>query len=180
MAGRPHTRERERLQALREQQTENQPAIIPHYEPAAYSDDLIPELLTLGERGLSTAEMAAHWCISEDELKEWENAHHAFAAALRRARTRAKATWERWIREATASGDNRFPAGSWSHYMRAKHPDYEEKGTTIRVDVTKHLVIVDLRTPEPVGDRLLTDGKPLIEGEIVQREAGLTGEKTPR
>ena len=176
MPGRPKIRERQRLQAL----IDANATALPHprrTEPTAYSPDLIPELLDLADQGLAPVEIAAHWAVSEEDLKAWEKAHSDFAVAIRHAYTRAKACWVRWIREAVAKGDSKFAAGAWSHYMRATYPEYDDKkGVTVNLDLGQLVVIQRREPPEPLQERMAAGDKPLIEGRTVRLQHSPTAE----
>jgi hypothetical protein len=174
MAGRAVSRakfdaEQQRLQEARELPTE------PRALPATYSPDLIPELLALADKGLTDAEVSAHWNITEDDLKEWANAHPPFKAAVARARTRAKAWWERSARLAMAERDTRYPAGLFSHVMRARYSEYDDKAGQVHLhfDIGR-LVMMDLRAPELPSQQMVTPPNPLIEHDTGQLAQGLT------
>lgn len=165
MAGRPlsHARfeaEKSRIEAARALPSE------PRAEPTDYSPALIPELISLADLGLTEAEIAAHWFVTEDELKEWAKAHVEFRRAMAQARTRAKAWWERSARLAMAERDTRYPAGLFSHVMRARYPEYEEKtAATVHIDLGSLVVI---SRPEPPTERAVIEAKPLNVRESVK------------
>ncbi len=181
MAGSPLKRarreERHADQLATYETVKRQPLPEPRTTPATYHPDLIGELLTLGANGYSSTEIAAHWAISEQTLEEWGGAHPELATALNHARTREKAWWFSRARLAIATDNNRFPAGAWSHVMRARFPDeYGDKGPTITLDLGSLVVI---QRAEPLGERAAIDAKPLIEGRSVRLAPSLTGEGTP-
>jgi hypothetical protein len=141
----------------------------------AYTPDLIDEALDLANCGLSEVEIAAHWAIDIDTLRQWEEAHTDFEAALSRARSAAEAWWEEKARRALELRDNRFPAGAWAMVMKARFPNYRERvEVNHRIDITKRLVLVDLRTPGLLGEQGVDGASPLIESEVVRLDAGLT------
>ncbi|MCA3700826.1 MAG: hypothetical protein IOB84_13720 [Brevundimonas sp.] len=112
---------------------------------------------------MTEVETAAHWAISEDTLEEWRKAHPTFAEALRRARTRAKAWWQRQPRLAIREKDNKFPAGAWAQQVRALFPEYDDKRGSVTVSLNlAELVRINV---EPTVDRLPGEAKPLIEGK---------------
>lgn len=181
MAGTPLKRarreEREADQLASFETVKRQPLPEPRSEPADYHPDLIQELLTLGANGYSSTEIAAHWAISEQTLEEWGKAHPELSTALNHARTREKAWWFSRARLAIASDNNRFPAGAWSHVMRARFPDeYGEKGPTITLDLGSLVVIQRAQPAEPLGERAATAPNALIEGRAVRLGHGLTGD----
>ncbi len=165
MAGRPLAQARaqaalEAIRAASETPTE------PRSEPIDYSPDLCAEAIQLADIGMLGAELAGHWAISEETLKEWEEAHPDLKAALQRARTRAKAWWQRQPRIAIREKDNKFPAGAWSQQVRALFPEYDDKsGVTINLDLGQ-LVVIQRR--EPTDDRLPLPPKPMIERQTPQ------------
>lgn len=146
----------------------------PRTEPATYHPDLLPELLALAGEGYSATEIAAHWAISEETLQEWAKAHLALAETLNHARAREKAWWLSRARLAIRDDNNRFPAGAWSHVMRARFPEYDDK-QVIQIDLGQ-LVIIQRSRPEPLQERTADSAKPLIEGRAVRLAHGLTGE----
>lgn len=180
MAGTPLKRarreERQADQLATYETVKRPPLPEPRDTPAEYSPDLIPELMALASEGYSSTEIAAHWAISEEEMTEWEKAHSDFATALNHARAREKAWWLSRARLAIKNDNNRFPAGAWSHVMRARFPEYDDKsGLGALLDLGA-LVIIQRRQPEPLGERAAHDAKPLIEGRSVRLDDSLTGE----
>lgn len=165
MAGRSISRARYEAEQLRIAEARELPS--PQREqPITYSADLDAEIIALADRGLMPAEIAAHWAISEEELKEWEEAHDTFRAAARRARTRAKAWWQRQPRQAISEGNNKFPAGAWAQQVRAMFPEYDDKANvSVRLDLGSLVVI---SRPEPPTQRTALDVKPLIEHATVK------------
>jgi len=172
MAGTPLKRarqaEREADQLANTPSVQRAPLPEPHDQPADYAPERIPELLALASQGYDLSECAAHWCRSEDEVKEWGKACPAFQAALNHARAREKAWWSSRARLAIRDDNNRFPAGAWSHVMRARFPEYDDKpGVTVNIDLGS-LVVVRLDPPEPLGERVAEPPKPLIEHEPIR------------
>jgi transposase-like protein len=111
--------------------------------PTAYSEDLIAEIVALAEEGYSVVEVAAHWSIDEALIDIWREEHPEFDAALRRARTFEKAWWMSRARHALRDDNNRFPAGAWSHVMRARFPEYDDKkGVTVQLDLGQLVRVV--------------------------------------
>lgn len=182
MAGTPLKRARREAREadqLATFETVKRPALPePRDTPADYSPDLIPELLTLGANGYAPAEIAAHWCISEERLQEWGKAHQDFAEALNHARAREKAWWLSRARLAIRDDNNRFPAGAWSHVMRARFPEFDDK-QTITLDIGS-LVVIQRNRPEPLQERTADEAKPLIEGRCVRLPDSLTGPDQPQ
>jgi hypothetical protein len=163
MAGRPLSAARaiaeaERITKARELPTE------PREEPATYSPEIIPELLALSDLGLTPAEIAAHWNVTEADLTEWAETHAPFKAAVARARTRSKAWWERSARLAMAERDTRYPAGLFSHVMRARYTEYDDKPQGLVLDLSG-LVLVNLRDQAQLAglpaQQTVIDAKPL-------------------
>lgn len=147
-------------------------------QPIHYTPDLDAEALALADIGMTEVETAAHWAIDEETLEEWRKAHPSFAAALRRARTRAKAWWQRQPRLALREKDNKFPAGAWAQQVRALFPEYaDHKGVTVTLNLAD-LVRVERR--QPTVDRLPGTDKPLIEGEASGLEHGRGREGSAR
>jgi hypothetical protein len=186
MAGRPLTRARQAdaERKLREATTTPTPR---RTEPAPYSDDLAPEVIELGRNGFSPAEIADHLAVDEQTLEQWGEAHEALRDAMSRARTACKAWWERQARVAVATGDTRFAAGAWSHLMRAKFPEYDEKrGFTVQIDVSKFVVLNLADSPDermPGGSKALSDKATVrlpashtVEGEVIS--GSVAGETT--
>lgn len=178
MAGTPLKRarraEREADQLATYETVKRAPLPQPHDTPAEYTPERIPELLALASEGYDLSECAAHWCRSEDEVKGWGKACPDFQAALNHARAREKAWWSSRARLAIRDDNNRFPAGAWSHVMRARFPEYDDKqGVTVNIDLGS-LVVVRLDAPEPLGERVADSAKPLIEGETVRQDVSLT------
>jgi len=150
----------------------------PRSEPATYHPDLIGELMTLASEGYSATETAAHWAISEETLTQWGEAHSDLSEALKLARTREKAWWTSRARVAISTDNNRFPAGAWSHVMRARFPEYDDKsGLSVTIDLGA-LVTIHRNQPEPLGERAAHSAKPLIDGHAVRLGDSLTGEGT--
>lgn len=145
----------------------------PRQTPAEPSDDTAAEIILLGAQGLADAQIAHHLAVTLDELREWENAHQAIKRALSRARTAAQAWWEEQGRRAVITENNRFPAAMWQTAMR-RFAGYEDK-PTVSIDLGS-LVVIQRARPEPTGDRLAEDAKPLIEGRSVRLEASPTVE----
>ena len=173
MAGRSLSKARaeaelERIRSASETPTPPRPA------PIEYTPDLCEEAIALAGIGMTGAELAAHWAISDETMNAWERAHPAFADALQRARTCARAWWQRQPRLAIREKDNKFPAGAWSQQVRALFPQYDDR-QTITIDLGA-LVVIQRNPPEPLGKRAADDAKPLIEGRCVRLPASLTGE----
>lgn len=176
MAGRSISRARYEAEQLRIQEARQLPSE-PRSEPATYSPDLDAEIIALASLGLMPAEIAAHWAISEEELKEWEEAHSSFRDAARRARTRAKAWWQRQPRQAISEGNNKFPAGAWAQQVRAMFPEYDDKaGASVRIDLGSLVVI---HRPEPPSRRTDDETSALIEHATVRLPASQTVENEP-
>lgn len=152
----------------------------PRSSPADYSPDLAAEAIALADIGMTGAELAAHWAISEETMQQWGEAHPEFADALRRARTRAKAWWQRQPRLAIRAQDNKFPAGAWAQQVRALFPEYADKpGVTVNVDMGQ-LVQIVRREPDQLTDgQSPANARPLIDHEVVRLPGGLTGEGSP-
>jgi len=148
----------------------------PRTEPATYHPDLLTELLDLAGEGYSATEIAAHWAISEETLEAWGKAHPALSDTLNHARAREKAWWLSRARLAIRDDNNRFPAGAWSHVMRARFPEWDDK-PTVHLDLGS-LVIVHRNRPEPLQERAAGDAKPLIEGRAIRLAHSPTGEGT--
>jgi hypothetical protein len=147
--------------------------------PADYSPDLIPELLNLADLGLTAAEIAAHWNVTEQELQEWAEAHSEFKAAVARARTRSKAWWERSARLAMAERDTRYPAGLFSHVMRARYSEYDDKDRlAVQIDLSG-LVMVQRPMPGLPGQQTVIEAKPLSVRETARLDASQTAESDP-
>lgn len=180
MAGRPLRRAR-----LAEQQastlatdpaTKRTDLPAPRTEPASYSADLLPELLALAADGYASVEIAAHWAVSEETLQDWAKAHPEFKEALSHARALEKAWWMSRARLALRDNNNKFPAGAWSHVMRARFPEFADgPGVQINIGAADRLVIVTRR--DPYGEQLTGGQSPgeanaLIEGEASGLDAG--------
>lgn len=180
MAGTPLKRarreERQQHELTTSEATKRPPLPEARSEPADYHPDLIPELLTLAADGYSTTEIAAHWAISEETLSGWEKAHSELEDALSRARAREKAWWLSRARLAIKNDNNRFPAGAWSHVMRARFPEFDDKDSLTRLLDLGALVVIHRRQPEPLQERVVDGAKPLIEGRTVQLPMSPTGE----
>lgn len=144
--------------------------------PIEYTDDLPDEAVELGAQGLSDTEIAAHWSIDTDTLREWANGHGELKGALSRARASAEAWWEEKARRALELRDNRFPAGAWAMVMKARFPNYRERlEVNGGIDVTHRLVLVDARGPGLVDNQTVTGAKPLKRNKVTQPAASLTG-----
>lgn len=176
MAGSPLRRARRQLreaEQLADVQASRPTLPQPRQTPAQYEPALLDELMTLANQGYATAEIAAHWAISEETLDGWAKTHSELAEALSRARVREKAWWLTKAREAIRDDNNRFPAGAWSHIMRARFPEYDDKrGVTVNVDLS---ALVRVAIPEPLQERVSDAGKALIEHEPVGLSQSLTG-----
>lgn len=143
-------RKAERLEALRALEGETLPLPTEkRSEPIPYSDDLPAECVELGRQGLSEAQIAAHWAIDIETMREWGDQYPALKAALSRARTAMRAWWEEKARSAIVKGDNRFPAGAWSQVMRARFSEYDDKQLApVVIDLRQ---LVQIRLPDPAG-----------------------------
>jgi hypothetical protein len=173
MAGRSLSRARAEAELERIRSANDTPTPA-RTEPAPYTHDLCDEAILLADIGMIGAELAAHWAVSEETMAEWEKAHQAFADALQRARTRARAWWQRQPRLAIRAQDNKFPAGAWSQQVRALFPAYDDR-TPIHIDLGQ-LVIIQRSRPEPLQERAADGAKLLIEGEAVRPRLSLTGQ----
>ncbi|MBG7616481.1 hypothetical protein IWC96_14480 [Brevundimonas sp. BAL450] len=174
MAGRSlsHARaqaELERIRAASDTPTPQRQHPIP-YDPA-----LNDEAIALADIGMTGAELAAHWCISEETMMGWSEAHPDFKEALQRARTRAKAWWQRQPRLAIREKDNKFPAGAWSQQVRALFSEYaDQSGPTIHIDLGR-MVVIHRRDPQQLtGDQLPRLDKSLIHQASVQHQPSWT------
>jgi hypothetical protein len=178
MAGRPHSAARAQTEAERIRKARELPSE-PRTIPATYSPELIPDLLNLADLGLTDAEIAAHWNITEQELRDWTEAHVEFKAAVARARTRSKAWWERSARLAMAERDTRYPAGLFSHVMRARFSEYDDKDkTTVHIDLSG-LVVVSRRAPELPSEQTAAGRNVLIEQQPVRLTTSPTAGDDP-
>lgn len=123
--------------------------------PVTYSEDLTAEFVALAEEGYSAVEVAAHWSIDEALIDQWRDEHSDFDEALRRARTLEKAWWMSRARHALRDDNNRFPAGAWSHVMRSRFPEYDDKkGLTVQLDLGQLVrIVMPVATPAPLGPR---------------------------
>lgn len=180
MAGRPKTRaklEAEQAQdAALDLATTRTTDIPPRTEPADYSDDLIPELIALSSRGFSPVEVIAHWSIDQETWGQWQDAHPAFSRAVRRARACEQAWWMTSARVAVETNNNRYPAGVWSHVMRARFPEFAD-AVTVNVDLSRQLVLIDARsTPGLMGDQTVESQNPLIINGSVRLLDGQTAQ----
>jgi hypothetical protein len=73
--------------------------------------------------------------------------------------------------------DNKFPAGAWSQAMSAMFPGYDKKDRVgITFDITRNLIMMDLRTAEPLSEQTVGDPNPLIEHGPARLVASQTGE----
>lgn len=178
MAGRSFTKARYEAEQLRIAEARELPS--PQRDnPIPYSPDLDQEIIALATLGLMPAEIAAHWAIDEETLKGWEEAHISFGAAARRARTRAKAWWQRQPRQAITEGNNKFPAGAWAQQVRALFPEYDDKASvSITLDLGA-LVSIARPVPELPDRRAVQVPSALIEGETVRLPASQTPDKGP-
>ncbi|GEM_PF-5338447 len=179
MAGSPLKRarreQREADQLATFETTRRNPLPAPHDTPADYAPSLIDELLALSDEGYSLAEIAAHWSTSEETIEQWRKAHLEFDEALNRARAREKAWWLARARKAIRDDNNRFPAGAWSHVMRARFPEYaDQKGVTVNLNLSDLVVINRRQPPEPLHERVAESDKPLIEWRTVRLAHSLT------
>jgi hypothetical protein len=177
MAGRSLSRARaeaelERIRAASETPTP------PRSAPIDYHPDLCDEAIALADIGMVGAELAAHWAVSEETMQAWEKAHQDFADALQRARTRARAWWQRQPRLAIREKDNKFPAGAWSQQVRALFPQYDDRQALV-LDIGQ-LVVIQRARPEPLQERTAEEAKPLIEGRCVRLPDSLTGSDQPQ
>jgi len=173
MAGRSVSRARFEAEQLRIAEARQLPTE-PRAQPISYTADLDAEIIALASLGLMPAEIAAHWAISEEELKDWQEAHSSFRDAARRARTRAKAWWQRQPRQAISEGNNKFPAGAWAQQVRAMFPEYDDKtSATVHIDLGSLVVI---QRAEPPGKRTDAEPSALIEHATVR----LAGSQTAR
>lgn len=186
MAGTPlkrARREEREAEQLATYETTKRPALPeprPIDQPADYSDDLIPDMLNLAEHGYSPVEIAAHWSISEEVMAEWVKAHPQFKAALNHARAREKAWWVSRARLALRDNNNKFPAGAWSHVMRAKFPEYDDKsGVTVNISGGQQLVVIHRTEPEPLHERMAGQDKALIDHATVGLAHSPTVQQTP-
>lgn len=151
MAGRAHSRAQAALAERRALEARETPTE-PRTAPADYHPDLCLELEELASIGMVTAEVCAHWRISEETFAEWVDVHQAFKEAFQRARTRAKAWWQRQPRLALAEKDNKFPAGAWSQQVRALFPEYDDKrAVTVTLDLSQLVHVVIPAVPNLTG-----------------------------
>lgn len=178
MPGRPLTRQLDELHAHAPNDWD--PPTDRRDTPETYRPELIAELITLARNGWTPAEIANHWAVAVEELLTWRDAHPAFEAALARARDAAQAWWETKARVAMATRDNKFPAGAWAMVMRARFAEYREKVEVQHtIDITKRLVILDLREGQragPLSEQSVEGAKPLIEHGPARLVASQTGE----
>lgn len=154
MPGRPAIRARreaEAAQAAAKEVALSRTKIERFAEPATYAPERIDEMLELSDQGYAPVEVAAVWNVDEETVQAWSDAHPAFAAAVSRARVRERAWWVARARTAIRDDNNRFPAGAWSHVMRARFPEYADApGTVVNINLVERLVHVDLTQP-PAG-----------------------------
>lgn len=151
----------------------------PRTDPVGYTDDLPAECVLLGAQGLSEAQIAAHWAVDVEAVREWGKAHPALKAALSRARTASLAWWEEKARRAIVTGDNRFPAGAWAQVMRARFADYADHQTiSVQLDLGK-LVRIDLTPPGLPSQQTVAEPNALIEHGPARLVEGLTARHDP-
>lgn len=83
---------------------EGAPPDCPYYVP-----ELCDKVRALGIKGNSPAMMRSALGITEKDWSDWKQEHPAFAAAIERATTDAKAYFDKLAHDATQRGDWRFP-----------------------------------------------------------------------
>lgn len=150
----------------------------PRQAPAEPSDELPAEIVALGACGLTDTQIANHLALTENEMRAMGKACSAVADALSRARTASKAWWEEQARRALITENNRFPAGAWAQVMKARFSEYEDKGTTVHIDLGS-LVVIQRQAPQLTADQSATTHSPLIEGRSVRLGHGPTAQGSP-
>lgn len=163
----------ERLEALEKIEGKRLPLPTdPRDEPADLTDPELPaEIISLGANGLSDAQIANHLAVTADELRDAKEAHPALKHALSRARTAAIAWWEEKARHAVVTNNNRFPAGAWSHIMRAQFPEYaDHSGVTVNLDLSR-FVVIHRREPGVLTGSQSPDGANRLESLTTVRLA---------
>lgn len=97
--------------------------------PTDYDLALCEEVIELGRKGYTRAQMASHLNIARATLYLWADAHPEFMDALSRARDHAQAYWEHYGQNHMLTKDGvSLNAGVYNKMMSAAFPDdYTEK-----------------------------------------------------
>jgi hypothetical protein len=104
------------------------------YRP--YDPALADRLIELGREGLCRSEMAARLDVLLADFDAWAAAEPAFAVALERAETQARAWWESQPRLALENGKP-FRAAVWAKAMAQRYGRQSDRPSAKAADAKK-------------------------------------------
>ena len=97
----------------------------PGGRPTDYRPEYCDQIIALGKRGMSKAQMAREFNVTRDTLDNWAKAHPEFLASFTHARDLSLAQWE--DRGETGLGLAGFNGNLYAKIMAARFPgDYSD------------------------------------------------------
>jgi transposase len=97
--------------------------------PTKYRPEFCDEVIGLGEKGKSIAQIASHFDVDKASIYRWSEEHEAFRTALARARAHAQTWWENAAQQNV--GNKNFNAQIWLKSVASRfREDYTDKQVT--------------------------------------------------
>lgn len=125
---------------------------MPAGRPSKYRPELCEIVIAIGAQGGWLSEMAEACDVHRSTMDEWASVHTEFSEALKRAKQKAQAWFEREGR--MNLGNNQFNSPLWQKQMSARHRDeYTERRDHTSSDRSMSPPsIIELRPYEPDSD----------------------------
>lgn len=94
--------------------------------PTDYDPSMCDQVVKMGKKGYSIAQMAAEFDVSRPTIDNWADQHNEFFEALSRAKVQAQAWWEH--QGMSGLSNREFNAPVWKKSMEARfRDDYTER-----------------------------------------------------
>jgi transposase-like protein len=99
---------------------------MPAGRPTKYKPEFCEQVIELGKKGKSLAQMAAHFDVARSTIDQWAEDQPDFSEALTRAKAHCQAWWENVGQEAMFM--DKFQSAVWTKSMQARfRDDYTER-----------------------------------------------------
>ena len=122
----------------------------PTGRPSKYKPEYCEEIIELGKKGKSIAQMAAHFDVDKASIYRWAEEHEIFRTALARARAHSQTWWEDKAQDNMGSRD--FNAQLWLKSVASRfREDYTERQQTEITGANGGAVQIESKTIDTSG-----------------------------